>query len=64
MTTSGAPIEYKRSKEDIERERKYAAEDAMRTLSRAEEIRKDTRLMNDVKKVAKEQMEAAKRFCK
>lgn len=35
--------------------RKWAAEDAMRTIMRAEEHKKDPRLMADVKKLAKEQ---------
>lgn len=58
------PIAYKQTKADIERERKYAAEDAMRTLTRADEIKNDSRLMNDVKALAKKQVETAKKFCK
>lgn len=37
-------------------ENKYRAEDALRTLTRANEIRKDRTLMADVKKCANEQM--------
>lgn len=44
------------STQDKMRERKYRAEDAIRTLQRAEEIRKDKTLMRDVKTVAQEQM--------
>ena len=40
-------------KQYAERERKYRAEDAIRTLTRAEEIRKDKGLMRDVKSEAK-----------
>ena len=35
--------------------RKYRAEDALRTITRAEEIRRDRELMGDVKRVAREQ---------
>lgn len=37
-------------------DRKYKAEDALRTLTRADEIRRDGSLMKDVQKLAKEQM--------
>lgn len=63
-TAEAAPISYKRTKEDVERERRYRAEDAMRTLTRADEIKGDSRLMNDVKMLAKEQMAVAKKFAK
>lgn len=42
--------------EDRERQRRYAAEDAIRTLTRADEIKADKRLMSDVRKCAKEQI--------
>lgn len=61
-TVRDAP--YKPSKEDEARERRYRAEDALRSIQRADEIRKDSKLMNDVKQLAKEQMETAKRYCK
>ena len=38
--------------------RKWEIESAMNTLRRAEEIRKDTRMMSDVKKMAQEQIKA------
>lgn len=38
---------------DPERERKYRAEDALRTLTEAEKIRKDKPLMRDVEKARK-----------
>lgn len=59
-----SPVAYKQSKEDLARERRYKAEDAMRTITRAEEIKNDTRLMNDVKELAKEQMSNLKKFAK
>ncbi len=36
--------------------RKWEVESAMNTLRRAEEIRKDNKMMNDVKKLAQEQI--------
>ena len=36
--------------------RKWEVESAMNTLRRAEEIRKDAKMMNDVKKFAQEQI--------
>jgi len=33
-------------------ERKWRAEDALRTLTRAQEVQKDSRLMSDVKRLA------------
>ena len=37
-------------------ERRYRAEDGLRVLQRAEECRKDKKLMADIKKLAKSQM--------
>jgi len=37
-------------------DRKYRAEDALRTITRADEIKKDRALMGDVRKLANEQM--------
>lgn len=59
-----APQAYKQTKEDLARQRRYAAEDAMRTITRAEEIKSDPRLMGDVKSLAKEQMSNLKKFSK
>jgi len=42
---------------DPERERKYRAEDALRTLGDAEKIRKDKALMRDVDKARKAKMD-------
>lgn len=47
---------YKQSAEDKLRQRKYAAEDALRTLTRATEIQKDKTLMRDVRTMAQQQI--------
>ena len=39
-------------------EQRYRAQDALRTLSRAEEIKADSKLMRDVKAEAQRQMQA------
>lgn len=41
-----------------ESERKYRAEDALRTITRANEMMKDKALMRDVKACAREQQKA------
>lgn len=51
-----APSPYKPSKSEEQERRRYRAEDAMRTLTRAREIEKDRSLMRDVKQVAMQQM--------
>ena len=40
--------------------RKWEVESALSTLKRADEIRKDAKMMNDVKKLAQEQMSVLK----
>lgn len=45
----------------IDKEDKYRAQDALRTLTRAEEIKADKALMRDVKKEAKAQIKATSR---
>ncbi len=44
--------------------RKWEIESALSTLKRADEIRKDAKMMNDVKKLAQEQMSVLKTFSK
>jgi hypothetical protein len=44
-------------------DKKYKVEDAMRTLMRAEELKKDKALMNDVGKLAKEQAQKLAGLC-
>ena len=45
----------------IKPERRYEVEDAMRTLHRAEQLRKDAKLMSDVRTHAKELAKVAGR---
>ena len=45
------------------RERKYRAEDALRTIKEYEKLQADKALMKDVKALAKEQMNALKKIC-
>lgn len=59
-----APSPYKRTKEDEARERRYRAEDGLRAIQRAEEIKSDKKLMADVKALAQEQVSNLKKFCK
>lgn len=44
--------------------RKWEIESALSCLKRADEIRKDAKMMNDVKKLAQEQMSVLKTFSK
>lgn len=51
-------------KEHKEHEMKWRAEDDLRTIQRAEEVKSDKSRMNMVKTLAKEQTEALKKICK
>lgn len=53
-----------RSKEDRTRERRYAAEDALRTLTAAEKHRANPRLMQDVKRLAQEHVRSMAKIAK
>jgi hypothetical protein len=53
---------YKPNKADVERERRYRAEDALRAIQRADEVRKDKGLMKDVKTYVKEQAKLASKL--
>lgn len=55
LPVATGPIAYKPSKADIERERGYRAESAIRTLKEADSIKKDKALMRDCKAYAKQQ---------
>lgn len=55
-------VPYKRTQSDIDRERRYKAEDALRTLSQAEKYKSDKQLMGDVKRLAQEQMNDLKKI--
>ncbi len=52
-TKKSSPMVSMSSKTEM---RKWEVESAMNTLRRADEIRKDTKMMNDVKKLAQEQI--------
>lgn len=54
---------YKPTQADIAREKKYQAEDDIRTLQRAEEIKKDKARMSAAKQLAKSQMQNLKKIC-
>lgn len=53
--------EYRPSKAQMQEERRYRARDALSTLTRADEIRKDKALMKDVRCVVKEQVKIIKK---
>lgn len=52
------PAPYKATAEDKERERRYRAEEDIRTMQRAEEIKKDKERIKAMKDVANEQIKA------
>lgn len=56
--TMGQPI---RSKEDVEREERWRAEEDMKALHTAEEIKKDKKRMERVERLHKEHEEALAR---
>lgn len=62
--TMEAAMPAKMSAEDKKRQMKYMAEDAIRTLTRAEEIKKDKALMGHVKRHASEQIKSMQKVCK
>ncbi len=53
----------KRSAEEEARERKWKAEDALRTMKEYEKIKTDKVLMSDAKKLAKDEMRKLKKIC-
>lgn len=61
---ASAPVAYKQSKDDIARQRRYEAEDGLRAIQRAEEIKADKSKMADIKALANEQVQNLKKFCK
>ncbi len=58
------PAPYKPSAEDRKRQIKYEAEDAVRTLTRAEEIKQNPQLMRAVQAHSKEQIKKLQKVCK
>lgn len=59
-----APPSYKQSKADIDRNRRYQAEDALRDIQRVEGYKQNKQLMSDVKSLAKEQLQALSKVVK
>lgn len=57
LNVATAPA-YRPSAEDKAREMRYRAEDDLRTLQRAEEVRKDRGRLGMAQRVAKEQVKA------
>ena len=55
---------YPQTKEQKDRERRYAAEDGLRSIQRADEIKRNKTLMADIKALANEQVSNLKKFCK
>lgn len=51
-------VDYAPSAADKERQRQYKAQDALRDLQRADEVRRDKGLMKDVKALAQQQLKA------
>jgi hypothetical protein len=51
------------SKSDEARERKYKAEDALRTIKEYEKVKSDKSLMKDVKNLARDEMNKLKNIC-
>lgn len=47
-----------------EQERRWKAEDALRSIQRAEEVKRDKDLMKDVRELATEQVNNLKKFMK
>lgn len=52
------PMPYKPSREEQARQRRYQAEDDLRTITRAQEVQKDRTRMAAVKTIAREQMKS------
>lgn len=55
------PTSIMPTKADRERERRWRAEDALRTCKEYEKIKGDKQLMSDVKQLAKEEMNKLKK---
>lgn len=56
-------VPYKPTPAEKAERRKWEVEDALRTVQRAEEIKKDGSLMKEVKSMAKEKMSELKKIC-
>ena len=60
VSTCGPMPASKPTRAQAEEQRRYRAEDALRTITRAGEVKSDPALMRDVKKLAAEQMKTLK----
>ena len=58
-----APVKYVPTAEDKAREKRWRAEEDIRTIQRAEEIKKDKSRVAEMKKVANEQIKDLKKVC-
>lgn len=61
-TISDRPGPYKPSKQELDRDRRYKAEDACRDIERAEVHKQDKALMSDVRQIASEKIDSLKRI--
>ena len=61
-TVSAAP--YKPTAAEVKERKRWEAEDALRTLQRAEEIKNNAQLMRQVKERAREQVKTMQKVCK
>lgn len=52
------PAPMRQTKQEVAERRKWEAQDALRTITRAEEIKRDRGLMAEVKKCAREQVKS------
>lgn len=63
-TPTNSPSAYKPSAAEMKERKRWEAEDALRTLNRAEEIKKNAALMKQVKAHASEQVKIMQKVCK
>lgn len=56
------PVAAKATREDAERQRRYQAEDDLRTITRAQEVQGDKRRMSSVQALAREQAASLSRI--
>lgn len=58
MIREAAPMPRESTSQEKAERRKWEAQDALRTITRAEEIKRDRSLMAEVKKCAREQVKS------
>lgn len=63
VAKTSSPVDVRPSKDYEAQERRYKAEEAMRTMERAEEFKKDKSLMKDIKGLAKEKIKNLGKIC-